>query len=345
MADRIALLVLSFGEPSSPSDVNPFLQRVYGDARVFNSPLGPVGRGLFTKLLRPTAAGDLKRALMASEATAGGDSTQARLERVAKDLCDQLNAMEGMPPSEPFAASLYASPSIGEALDKILAQNFTQLVVLWEFPFGGALAESAKDALLKYAADHPDSMPPFAFIPSWFDEEAAIAPLAESVKQALSGIPDDRREAARAVFALRPAPVSGSFDPMLKAVRTLAPRIMEAAGVKNGHDVVYLRGIEPMAPLVPGFGDLMDRLGRKDDCALALVPLTGMAPCLASIGGVKHAEESAAKSGHAAFSSVPPPFGTAPFIAMAKDAIIEHVRRSVEFSVEAAKALKPKKKA
>lgn len=255
IADKTALVLIDVGTPASSGDVTPFLKRLYADHRIFDWPLGALGRGLISAISRRLDAGNLRRAL---ELVGGHASEGDGLSLVGEFLCEQLNRAEGLPTFAPFVAFQYASPSIEEVIADIRRQDFTQIVAIWSRPLPSLLATAARKRLLR-CGDLPGT-PPIAFIENWFDEERLAPCVGEIVRQGLAQFPEDKRSQAIVCFALQALPIDGDRDPALALARSLGKAALESAQLGNRSQVFYLDALAPRARLAPSFEDLCDRL-------------------------------------------------------------------------------------
>lgn len=255
IADKTALVLIDVGTPASPDDVTPFLKRLYADHRVFDWPLGALGRGLISAISRRVDAGNLRRAL---ELVGGHASEGDGLSLVGEFLCEQLNRAEGLPTFSPFVAFQYASPSIEDVIADIRGQDFTQIVAIWSRPLPSLMATAARKRLLR-CSDIPGT-PPIAFIENWLDEERLAPCVGELVRQGLAQFPEDKRSQAIICFALQALPIEGDRDPALAMARSLGLAALNSAQICNRSQVFYLDALAPRARLAPSFEDLCDRL-------------------------------------------------------------------------------------
>ncbi len=330
LADKTALLLIDIGEPESAGETKDFLRRVFADHRVFDSPLGSFGRGLFRRLLRPGAESRMNKALAMNAGAA--ETTGSRLQNFAETLCASLNAEDGLPRFEPFTAFLFGAPktSIPGVLENIRSQGFTQITALWCRPFTTILARSAQEILLAEAGTHPDT-PPAVFIDNWLKAENAAEALGSVMQDALNLLPEPRRSTALILLTLRALPVDAKRDPAGDDARSLATQALQRAGLTNRCKVVYLDSMEPLAPLWPNYEELLDRLG-KDKAPLVSIPLTGLVEDLSFRSEFGEPVKAlAAKRGFENCVFAPLPFGRDDFVRILKEAVLEQLRRSVEF--------------
>lgn len=333
IADKTALMLIDVGVPAGASGVKAFLRRLYADHRIFDSPLGAFGRGLFTAVLRPSAAKNLRRALSAVD---GQPPEREALSRLGAALCERLNAMDGLPEFAPFVAFQYASPSIEEVLGEIRGQDFTQVVALWSRPFPSQLCASAREELLR-CADLPGT-PPITFIDRWLDA-AAIAPcLGALISEELAQFPETMRATAHICFALQALPIEGDRDPALDQARSLAQAALDSAGLANAHAVAYLDALEPRAPLAPSFRDLLGDLATARPPLLA-VPLNHVVESLSARAELDLSlATEATRRGFRCFARTPALGARPEVLASIEGALMRHLTLANAFRAEASDA-------
>lgn len=119
------VITLTMGSPSSPEEVQPYLERLFGDPALLQAPLGP---------LRPVLARLLARLRAPRAAQRYGLVGGSRL--IPESLA-QTSALERelAPDAIPFAlGATYLAPEIDEALDRLTRRGARQILALPLFP-------------------------------------------------------------------------------------------------------------------------------------------------------------------------------------------------------------------
>lgn len=184
MAERIGLLVMAYGTPSGPDDV----ERYYTDIRGGRPP-------------RPEMLGELKQRYAAIGntfplATITRDQGEALVAELNRDSSGPEFAlyfgMKHSPPFVPDTVSLMASEGIGEAVGLVLAPHYSRMSI-------GSYIERVQKSLLPQG-------PRFTFVESWHDHPEFIALLADRVRVARSRCTDEQRSNDLVVFSAHSLP-------------------------------------------------------------------------------------------------------------------------------------------
>jgi protoporphyrin/coproporphyrin ferrochelatase len=184
IAERIGLLVMAYGTPSGPDDV----ERYYTDIRGGHPP-------------RPEMLAELKQRY----AAIGNTFPLASItSRQGEALVTELNGdrsgsefalyfgMKHSPPFIPDAVSRMASEGIGEAVGLILAPHYSRMSI-------GSYIERVQKSL-------PPQGPRFTFVENWHDHPDFIGLLADRVEDARSKLTDEQRSNDLIVFTAHSLP-------------------------------------------------------------------------------------------------------------------------------------------
>lgn len=183
---KIGTLLANLGTPSAPTPaaVNRYLRQFLSDKRVVDTPRllwWPLLRGVILPLRSPRVA-KLHQSIWMEE----GSPLMVYSRRQEKALAQQL-------PDRPVALGMsYGEPSLKSAVDDLLAQNVTHIVVLPLYPqFSCSTVAAVWDDLGRIFADYR-SLPSLSLISDYATDPAYINALAASVKRSLAkhGEPD-----------------------------------------------------------------------------------------------------------------------------------------------------------
>ncbi|WPU24229.1 ferrochelatase [Cedecea neteri] len=184
--EKIGILLANLGTPSAPTTpaVNRYLRQFLSDKRVVDTPRllwWPLLRGVILPLRSPRVA-KLYQSIWMEE----GSPLMVYSRRQEKALAQQL-------PDTPVALGMsYGEPSLKSAVDDLLAQNVTHIVVLPLYPqFSCSTVAAVWDELGRIFADYR-SLPSISLIRDYATEPAYINALAASVKRSFAehGEPD-----------------------------------------------------------------------------------------------------------------------------------------------------------
>ncbi|HEY3984853.1 ferrochelatase [Cedecea sp.] len=184
--EKIGILLANLGTPSAPTPaaVNRYLRQFLSDKRVVDTPRllwWPLLRGVILPLRSPRVA-KLYQSIWMEE----GSPLMVYSRRQEKALAQQL-------PHTPVALGMsYGEPSLKSAVDDLLAQNVTHIVVLPLYPqFSCSTVAAVWDELGRIFADYR-SLPSLSLIRDYATDTAYINALAASVKRSFAehGEPD-----------------------------------------------------------------------------------------------------------------------------------------------------------
>lgn len=184
--EKIGILLANLGTPSAPTPaaVNRYLRQFLSDKRVVDTPRllwWPLLRGVILPIRSPRVA-KLYQSIWMEE----GSPLMVYSRRQEKALAQQL-------PDTPVALGMsYGEPSLKSAVDDLLAQNVTHIVVLPLYPqFSCSTVAAVWDELGRIFADYR-SLPSISLIRDYATEPAYINALAASVKRSFAehGEPD-----------------------------------------------------------------------------------------------------------------------------------------------------------
>ncbi|VEB95945.1 Ferrochelatase [Cedecea lapagei] len=184
--EKIGILLANLGTPSAPTPaaVSRYLRQFLSDKRVVDTPRllwWPLLRGVILPLRSPRVA-KLYQSIWMEE----GSPLMVYSRRQEKALAQQL-------PDTPVALGMsYGEPSLKSAVDDLLAQNVTHIVVLPLYPqFSCSTVAAVWDELGRIFADYR-SMPSLSLIRDYATDPAYINALAASVKRSFAehGEPD-----------------------------------------------------------------------------------------------------------------------------------------------------------
>jgi ferrochelatase len=173
VAERIAVVLLSMGEPENLSDVRPYLAELLSDGDLVPLPAF-VPRRLLAAGVRMFGGRRLRRSLIRM----GGGSPLVRLtESQARALEAALRQGGNF---RVYAAMRYGQPSIAEIMRLVRQEGATRIVALPLYPqYCRATSGSSLKALRDQASDLP-----VAEIRSWPDHPAFIAAWGKQIGRA-----------------------------------------------------------------------------------------------------------------------------------------------------------------
>ncbi len=268
---RTALLVINFGGPQRPGEVEPFLFELFRDPDVIPLPGGPAVQSVFADLIcsrrwTKTAA---------QYAQIGGFSPLVPMTfRQAEALAEVLRG-EGVDLSL-HVGMRYTRPTIREALKAIKAAGPARIVALALYPhysfatMGSSFGEVARQlAALGMGADWP-----ITYAPAYPDDPDYVAAVAETVREALAGLPPDAHP--HLLFSAHGLPVSfiEKGDPYQRHVQVTVGAVVRELGWKGPYGLSWQSRVGPARWLAPGTDDALRTLGATGCDAVVVVPVS-----------------------------------------------------------------------
>ena len=308
--DYDAVLLVSFGGPEGPADVEPFLANVTGGRGIPAARLAAVARQ-YHHFGGVSPINEQCRRLR--------DALSRRLAAVGRDL-------------PVYWGNRNWTPLLTEAVARMAEDGRKRALAIVTSAYSSysGCRQYLEDIAAARAAVG-EAAPVIDKVRAYCDHPGFVLPFADAVTQALGELPVEQRAEARLVFTAHSIPLAMAENcDYERQLRETARLVAKQAGFESWHLAWQSRSGSPAAPwLAPDVGDLLADLARGPQPATAVV--------LAPIGFVTDhmevmwdldvvAAEVAAELGMALVRAVAP--GTGPderFVAMWQDLIEERL--------------------
>ena len=268
---RTALLVINFGGPQRPGEVEPFLYELFRDPDVIPLPGPPAVGNAFADLI----CGRRWTKTVAQYAQIGGGSplvpmTFAQAEALAATL-----RAEGHDFSL-HVGMRYTRPSIRQALQAIKAEGPARIVALALYPhFSFATMGSSYNELhrqlqaLGMAADWP-----VVYAPAYPADPDYVGAVADTVREAVADLPPDAHP--HLLFSAHGLPVSfvTKGDPYPRHVQATVAAVVKDLGWKGPYGLAWQSRVGPARWLDPSTDDALRTLGATGCEAVVVVPVS-----------------------------------------------------------------------
>ncbi len=253
MSGRTGVLVMSYGTPAGPDDVEAF----YTDVR----------RG------RPPSAeqlADLKRRYDAIGGSSGlGARTSAQV-RVLREVLDRRS------PGcfEVFHGAKHAPPFIEDAVGAMAAAGLISAVGIVLAPHFSALSVGEYQRRARAAAARQTPPIDLALVDSWHLEPGLVDLLADRLRHALACLPAGPGDDAVVLFSAHslPARILDSGDPYPEQLRQTAEAVAERAGVRRWRVAWQSAGRTPEPWLGPDLLEVIASLPSEGAEAVVVCP-------------------------------------------------------------------------
>lgn len=225
---RPGVILLNFGGPQSPAEVENFLFNLFSDENII-----PVRSRIIRVFLAKFLARRRKRETIRRLEVIGGKSPIVEIsQRIAALL--EKKFQQTVPGCKVYAAMRYSPPFVEEVLAEAKCDGIYRFIVLPLYPqFCRITTGSSFNAFRKaHKKISPDV--PALFINSYHDHPLYISAVAGKVKEAVADA-GGLSQQVRVVFSAHsvPAKVIGSGDPYFAQVKETAASVAQALGLKE----------------------------------------------------------------------------------------------------------------
>ncbi len=266
------VLLFNLGGPDTLQDVRPFLYNLFSDPEIIRIKNNVLRRVLawFLSTMRQRKSRNLYRQI-------GGGSP---LRRITESQADALNQRLR---ARNYSARIYVGmrcwkPAIEDAVDRILADGITRLVLLPLFP---QYSVTTTGSCLKHfqILDRRfglSSKMEISAISSWYDENLYIQSMADLIVEGLHSFSDDDPDAIHILYSAHSIPVRyvEEGDPYLEQTRKTVELIQSRLPKPYAHSLAFQSKVGPVKWLSPATDRIIAELGRKGTAKLMMVPVS-----------------------------------------------------------------------
>jgi ferrochelatase len=269
---RRGVLLFNLGGPENLQEVRPFLYSLFSDPEIIR-----IRSGLLRKLLAWFIASIRQGKSRHLYRQIGGGSPLRKITEA------QAAALGARLSDRGCAARVYVGmrcwkPSIDEAVDGILRDQVTQLVLLPLFPqysvttTGSCLKHfQALDRKLGLSAKLEISA-----IQSWFESPLYVESMADLIRQGLRGFSDREPEKIRLLYSAHSIPVRyiEDGDPYLEQTQRTVALINSQLGNAYPFSLAFQSKIGPIKWLGPSTREVLAELGRNGSARVLAIPVS-----------------------------------------------------------------------
>ncbi len=264
------VLLFNLGGPENLQDVRPFLYNLFSDPeiiRIKNSVLRKMLAWLIAST-RQSKSRDLYRQI------GGGSPLRKITEAQATALRDELRARSE--DAGVYVGMRCWKPTIDEAVNQILKDGITRLVLLPLFP---QYSVTTTGSCLKYfqALDKKlglSAKMEIATVESWFDEPLYIEAMADLIREGLRGF--SGLEKVHLLYSAHSIPASyvEDGDPYLEQTKRTVDLVNAQLDKANSFTLAFQSRVGPVKWLSPSTRDVLVQLGREGKTRVLVVPIS-----------------------------------------------------------------------
>ncbi len=269
---RTGVLLLNLGGPETLQDVRPFLFNLFSDPGIIRIKSDALRRLLawFMALARHGKSENLYRQI-------GGGSP---LRRITEAQAEALGSNLG---SKGFAARIYVGmscwkPTIDEAVDHILQDRITKLVLIPLFPqyslaTTGSCLRHFQNLDRKLRLSETIGI---TVVQSWFDEPLYIESMADLIRDSLQQLLESGHGEIQLLYSAHsiPARYVEEGDPYLEQTQRSVTLINSLLGNRHPSILSFQSKVGPVKWLGPATKDVLKELGRKRKTRVLIVPIS-----------------------------------------------------------------------
>lgn len=242
-ATPTGVLFLNMGDPSSLTEVRPFLRAVFTDREIMKIPMQDV--------LGPLMARVRTKHAQSLYAAIGGGSpltawNQAQLDGAVSRL-DRLSPSTA--PHRGYLAFRYTEPSTEVALQRIAADGIRRVVAFPQYPQYSCATSGSSLNELRRVVSRLGLQDEFTWsvIDRWYDHPAYLTALSSTITDGLAGFEPEHRDSVVVLFSAHslPAAIVNRGDPYLQAIGTTVEAAMDKAGIVNRYALSYQSKVGP----------------------------------------------------------------------------------------------------
>ncbi|KAI8475008.1 MAG: ferrochelatase-domain-containing protein [Monoraphidium minutum] len=326
-AAPVGVLLLNLGGPEKLEDVKPFLYNLFADPDIIRLPAGarflqPLIAYLISGLRAPKSAEGY-------EAIGGGSPLRRITDEQAAAIREALRR-KGVEGAEVYVAMRYWHPYTEEALQQVVADGISRLVILPLYPQFSISTSGSSLRLIEalFKGDPSFASLQHTVIPSWYQRPGYVSAMADLIEEELDQFPTPAE--ARVFFSAHGVPKSyvvEAGDPYKEEMEECVALIMgelTRRGRANPHTLAYQSRVGPVEWLKPYTDDSIRELGRGGCQSLLAVPISFVSEHIETLEEIDmEYRELAEESGVRHWRRVPALNTDASFIDDLADAVIE----------------------
>lgn len=301
-AHRPGVLLINFGGPTGPEELEPFLRELFDDVL----PLPRWIRGFVGARI----AASRSRKVLDAYTQIGWSPL------VADSLAETDRVRQGLGGAVPVAAGmLYTAPTVHTALTDLLGHDIDALIAIGLFPHYSMYTTGSAFARVDQTLSALDVDLPVHFVPAYYDHPDYLEALVDTVAEAVEGL--DGQGPIHLLFSPHGIPVAGlrRGDPYPEHIRETCRRVVAMLQWQQPWSVGWQSRVGPTRWLGPSTLDAIADIGRAGTTRLVVVPISFVGEHIETLdeldkeaaehahaSGIEHYGRAAAVGGRPAFT-------------------------------------------
>ncbi len=247
-----ALLLLAFGGPRSPDEVEPFLTRLF--------------RG------RKPSPEQLERVKERYRLIGGGSPLPEITFKQAKALEDSLNSKGYQIKS--YVGMRFGHPLIEETLKQILKDGIHEVIALPMTPFRSRASTGAYVEEVNQIRRNIGEKIEISFVEGWHVHPLFLGAIQEKIEEGLMQFTPEERKRVHVIFSAHSLPKSlAKNDPYVNDVEESVGEVLKRIEPLRWHIAFQSRGMGPEEWLGPDVESILDELSRQKVREILIIPI------------------------------------------------------------------------
>jgi protoporphyrin/coproporphyrin ferrochelatase len=269
---RTGVILFNLGGPERLSEVRPFLYNLFSDPEIIRTGI-PALRKPLAWLISTVRT----RKSSGYYSLIGGGSPLRKITDAQAHALEQELVSMGLK-ARVYVAMRYWHPFTHEAIDDILNDQITDLVVLPLYPQFSVSTTGSSIKEMKRLLDERGGVRQMRrrYITRWYDRPDYISVVARQIENEISLFPDPRSEKVHLLFSAHSVPQSyiERGDPYLRQTQETMRLVCEKLGNSSPTSLSFQSKVGPVKWLEPSTNDALRQLRERGVEQVLTIPIS-----------------------------------------------------------------------
>jgi len=269
---RLGVLLFNLGGPEKLTDVRPFLYNLFSDPEIVRLPF-PILQGPLAWLISTARS----RKSAGYYAQIGGGSPLRKITEAQAQTLEGELKRRGVP-ARVYVGMRYWHPFTSEAIEQILSDEITELVILPLYP---QFSVSTTGSSLKDFIEALDARGGLhhirrRYITRWHDHEGYTSAFAAAIRTEIGKFPDPTPGKVHLLFSAHSVPQSyiERGDPYLRHIQETVELLSDRLGGSSPTHLSFQSKVGPVKWLEPSTADKLRELRAQNVEQVLAIPIS-----------------------------------------------------------------------